>query len=302
MRARPQLPTQSVPTYPMTSEPWRIVTDENTQRLYLRRILALGAERLGVTLDNGAEDKAMFGWRDRTIGTAVVRKGEKLWLRATGEHSDWAADERWQGNQDAADLTGIPKPSLLARTEWREDPVVNCAELMTFVPDPVCSPTPELRKDFDAPAGWWRDLRRALDALAVQPTERGAESPSWYDPDLRIFFGDRTNHLGPAWRTEHTDLQWSNLTARHVWLLDWESWGRAPAGYGAASLYCHSLLVPRTAQRVHETFADILDTSEGRYAQACVIAHMLKRAMGGDYADLVLPLHRLAERILTRDH
>ncbi|MGH3885275.1 MAG: hypothetical protein ACRDSZ_01695 [Pseudonocardiaceae bacterium] len=64
-----------------------------------------------------------------------------------------------------------------------------------------------------------------------------------------------------TWSTAHGDLQWANLTAPAPYLLDWEGWGIAPAGYDAATLYCYSLLAPNTARRVYETFTDILDTS-----------------------------------------
>lgn len=278
-----------------------MTTEDDSQRMYLRRILALGAERLGVVLTDDSEAQTVFGWRDRTIGVPVLRDGEKLWLRATGEHKDWATGEDWQGNQDAATLSGIPKPTLIGRVTWQEEVVVNCAELMTFVPEMACSRTPELRDEFHAPESWWRQLRHVLDVLGQQPTTRGAENPGRYHPYLRVFFGARADHLKPAWRTEHMDVQWSNLTAPRLWVLDWESWGRAPAGYGAASLYCHSLLVPQTARKVHQVFADILDSPEGGYAQLCVISHLLKRALGGDYRDLVLSLHDLADRILEED-
>lgn len=274
------------------------MTNQNAQRLYLRRILSEGSSRLGVILADEAADSAVFGWRDRTIGAPVLRGGEKMWLRATGEHKDWTATEEWRGNQDAAHLTGIPKPILLNRAEWEEESVVNCAELMTFVPDPVCSPTPELHEPFSAPDAWWQQLRQALEMLASERTDRGTEDSRRYETDMRVFFGSRADRLKPGWSTELLDLHWSHLTTPRLWLLDWEHWGRAPAGYGAASLYCHSLLVPQTARKVHDVFADILDTPEGRYAQVCAIVHLLRRAMGGDYADLVLPLHDLADQIL----
>ncbi|GAB2881579.1 aminoglycoside phosphotransferase [Streptomyces mayteni] len=274
---------------------------ETAQRRYLWRVLREAAERLDVPLDEAAERGAVFGWRDRTIGVPVVRGGRKLWLRATGEHEDWTESDDWTGNRDAADLHGIPKPAFVDRATWREEAVVNCGELMTFVPDRPCSPTPELREEFVAPDAWWQELRKATDTLGEYSTTRGSETRGWYDPSLRVFFGERPLRLEPAWRTEHMDIQWSNLTAPQLWVLDWESWGRAPAGYGAASLYCHSLLVPRTARRVHEVFADVLDPPEGRYAQLCVIAHLLRRALGGEYGDLVLPLRELADRLLAQD-
>jgi hypothetical protein len=49
------------------------------------------------------------------------------------------------------------------------------------------------------------------------------------------------------WHTAHADLHWNNLTAPDRVLLDRESWGQAPFGYGIATLYCHSLLVPGVA-------------------------------------------------------
>ncbi|GAA4626575.1 hypothetical protein GCM10023196_035370 [Actinoallomurus vinaceus] len=268
--------------------------EEEPQRAFLRRVLAEAADRLGARLAG----EAVFGWRDRTIGAPALKEGEPVWLRATAEHRDWTTSEEWTGNQDAAHLTGIPKPSLLDRIEWDEAEVMIYAELMTFVPDRPCSPTPELRQPLDLPRSWWKSLRGALDALAGQTTRRGAENPGWYEPTLRVFFGARADHLRPAWSTEHMDMHWANVTSPRLWVLDWEHWGRAPAGYGAASLYCHSLLVPDMARQVRDTFADVLEPPEGRYAQLCVIGHMLRRIDRGDYLDLAVPLHEHADRIL----
>ncbi|MCD0452527.1 aminoglycoside phosphotransferase [Actinocorallia sp. API 0066] len=271
---------------------------ESGQRRFLRRILADGAARLGVSVDADTPE-AVFGWRDRTIGAPATKDGTRLWLRATAERREWTESDDWTGNQDAADMPGIRKPSLIAHTEWDDDNVIDRAELMTYVPDRACSPTAELRTPFTAPDTWWADLRAAVDALSVHPTHRGGENPGWYTPDLRLFFGVRAERFKPSWATEHMDLQWSNITTPTLWLLDWESWGRAPAGYGAASLYCHSLLIPPTAHRVHQVFADVLDSPEGQYAQLCAISHLLRRASDGDYPDLVLPLHAAAEKILA---
>jgi hypothetical protein len=83
-------------------------------------------------------------------------------------------------------------------------------------------------------------------------------------------------------------------------ILDWEYWGRAPAGLDAATLYCHSLIVPSVAERVRATFADILDSPPGRLAQLAVVDHLLTREAQRDGSELVLPLHDLADRILAR--
>ncbi|MFH8407183.1 phosphotransferase [Streptomyces sp. NPDC018019] len=62
------------------------------------------------------------------------------------------------------------------------------------------------------------------------------------------------------WATAHGDLHFANLTADGPVILDWEGWGIAPYGYDAALLYVYSLLVPATAARIKQEFADVLDS------------------------------------------
>ncbi|WP_143831849.1 hypothetical protein [Nocardiopsis sp. CNR-923] len=102
------------------------------------------------------------------------------------------------------------------------------------------------------------------------------------------------------WVSAHGDLHWNNITSPECFLLDWEGWGMAPLGYDAATLYCHSLLVPEAAARVREEFSDVLDTLDGARSQLLVIARMLRRSTHGDYPALVTPLHRLADRLIGR--
>jgi len=68
--------------------------------------------------------------------------------------------------------------------------------------------------------------------------------------------------------------------------VDWELWGSAPAGAGAATLYTFSLLVPPVAGRVRAVFADVLDTLDGQYAQLRAAARILRRAEHGQYSAL----------------
>jgi aminoglycoside phosphotransferase (APT) family kinase protein len=97
----------------------------------------------------------------------------------------------------------------------------------------------------------------------------------------------------------HGDLHWSNLVHPRFGLLDWELWGRGPAGTDAATLYCHSLLVPATAKTIHSMFADALTSPTGRAAQLYIVARMLRRVDDGDYPDLAEPLTRHARGLLA---
>ncbi|MFC0865716.1 aminoglycoside phosphotransferase [Sphaerimonospora cavernae] len=262
---------------------------ESGQRRFLHRILAEGAERLGVSLTG----QAVFGWHDRTIGSAALTDRGHFWLRATAEHRDWAYGEAWTGNQDAAAITGVPKPALIARIEWNEPPVCIYAELLSYTPDPPSSTTSHLIDPPNLSPSWWTDLRAAVDTLATHSTHRGERDPSALIRRVEAFYRRPLDLPGaPTIRTEHTDLHWANLTHPRLCVLDWEYWGNAPAGYGAAVLYLHSLLIPTTAAQVHDLFADVLDTPTGRLAQLSAAAHILDRATrSGDYPTLAKPVH-----------
>jgi hypothetical protein len=268
--------------------------DEVKGRGFLLRILDEGASRLGVAVAG----KPVFGWRGRTIGACAARDGELFWLRATGELRKWAGGPAWTGSRDANALTGIPRPEFLGQTEWTEGDVEIYAQFMTLAPGASCSPSPEAREEISLPDTWWTALAGALSRLAVAdsrgrlepaPDEVGAEPDppfvGWTQPaDIEI-------------TTAHRDLHWANLMAPELCIVDWELWGPAEAGLDAATLYCHSLLVPPVAAKVHEVFADTLESPSGRLAQLSVITHLLRRADGGDYPDLVPPLKRLAARL-----
>jgi hypothetical protein len=242
-----------------------------------------------------------FGWRDRSIGSHVRNVDGERWLRVVTSHSTWANGEFWTGNLDASAIHGVPKPRVLQVHEWTEESRSIRAELMTLVSGRVCSATQELRDELDLPDEWWTSLRHALDVLATHQTERVGATQEGISRRLLAFFGDKIDPTITTWRTAHGDLQWANLTAPALNLLDWEGWGLAPTGYDAATLYLYSLLSPNTARRVYETFADILDTPDGARAQLHVIGRLLLRVNGGDYPDLANPLHQHAQRLLGKE-
>lgn len=141
--------------------------------------------------------------------------------------------------------------------------------------------------------------RQSVDTLATHRTERGDQDPDAVVRDLEDLYARRLNLPSPAMRTAHSDLHWANLTAPRLWILDWEYWGTAPTGYGAALLYYHSLLVPETAEKVRKVFADLLDAPSGHVAQLSAAAHILGRAYRvDDYTELQHPVRKHAHRLL----
>ena len=200
------------------------------------------------------------------------------------------------GNADANTLTQLAKPHVLDAMEWDEQGWRRQrAEVMTLLPGEPCSPTDVLREDIDLSDGWWTELRRSMDLLRNTPTGRINTDQEQVTRRSEAVFGqDLPIH---HWETVHGDLHWNNLLRPEFGVLDWELWGRGPAGTDPATLLCYSLLVPNVAARVHHTFADILDTPAGIRAQLAAIARLLKRIDDGDHPDLAEPLRQRARML-----
>lgn len=268
-----------------------------------RRVLdahAKHASELGAVLDGDQT----WGWYDRSVSGRGTHDDRVAWVRTVSEQPQWADSIMWTGNVDANVLAGVPKPHVLAWTETKDEDRWFRTEVMTYVDQPVVSPTPELTALPDVDAAWLRRLRYALDQLGCIATDRVAKVQADVTQRLRQYFGDRIDPVVETWVASHCDLHWANLTTGGPGdgpvILDWEGWGLAPYGYDAATLYCHSLLVPEAASAVRHRFEDVLDRPDGRRSQLLVIARMLGRTEMGDYDDLVVPLHRLANRLLGR--
>ncbi len=263
----------------------------------MRSRLRLAAEHFSLTLTG----EPIFGWRDRTIGGRASGSNGECWLRVSWAHAQWAGGNYWTGNEDGSVIVGVPKPVVLELYQWvEEDGDHNRAEVLTLVTDKTCSETQELRAELDLPGQWWRDLRAALETLSTQKTGRTIITQEKIAGRLLAFFGSSVDPSITTWTTAHGDLNWTNLTAPSVKILDWESFGTAPAGYDAATLYCLSLLAPDTAKKVHDTFSDILESPDGIRSQLHVIGRYLKRVEYGDFIDLADSLHQHAQRLVNQ--
>jgi hypothetical protein len=238
----------------------------------------------------------VFGWGLRSIGARAHGPAGDCWLRVVSECPEWAHGDTWTGNADANTLTDLPKPRLLEVTEWDEgDWRRQRAEVLTLLPGAAVSPTDVLRQPVDLSGVWWDQLRAGLDTLHRVPTTRVSIG--------QATISDRTRtHLGieirvQTWETGHGDLHWANVFASPLGLLDWELWGRQPAGADAASLLLFALPVPEVAARVRAVFSDQLRGADGTAAQLVVAARLLRRMDRGDFPELVGPLHDYLDQL-----
>jgi hypothetical protein len=266
-------------------------------RAYLRRALQRGARQLRATV----EGEPRYGWRDRTIGTRVRTSTAEppRWLRVVCELHRWADGDWWTGNEAAAEVTGIPKPTVLSVSEWSDQTNRLRAELSDYIRATTCASDPVLIHEFGLPDAWWTSLGTHLDRLSTFPTPRVAVDQDMMTARLHEAFGDTVDPTVHEWTTAHADLHWANLTSPDLYLMDWEGWGRAPAGLDAATLYCHSLLAPATARQVHHRFADILTTPDGRLAQLYAAARLLQRGPDDCPQDLADLLRSHTQRLIV---
>jgi hypothetical protein len=268
-------------------------SDDLAHRERMAARLRHAAHLCGVTLHG----TPVFGWHERTIGCQVTTEHGPRWLRVVSEMAHWIG-EFWTGNQDANALTGVLRPQVLHVEEWAEGGDRCRAEVMTLAHGRPVSPTMALDRAAPVDEAWWHTLRRSLDAVAASHTSRVCLDAATLVERVGAF-GVTVDLASLAWTTAHGDLHWGNLTTPDCWLLDWEAWGAAPAGYDAASLLCASLPHPPTADTVRSVFADLLDTPTGTIAQLAAAARFLTFAEAGEYPDLTPLLHTHTRQLLA---
>jgi hypothetical protein len=235
---------------------------------------------------------------------ALVTKldGSEAWLKISGIPSD-AQDPCREAEIEADGLLGLPKPKVIAQSEWKQGDVSWRALLMAVAPseaaarDPWSAPSPS-----DIPESWFADLREALRAVQRVRTSRFIYTPAEFTAAIKTYLPEGTPTKADAWCVQHGDLHWCNLTLPHLTLLDWEVWGLAPAGYGAGRLLAFSLLVPEVALKLEETFAEEFAKCSGYVGVLAAIAVVKRQIEAGDVPrELEGPIQGLIDRIHKGD-
>lgn len=217
------------------------------RRAWLEGHLHHAAEHLGADL---AGDKVVNTYDMRSAGSrATEQDGTEVWLRVVLSVPDYQPACRWDGNIDANAITGVPKPRVLRWADWhdttnyRGGSMLLRGEVMTLAPGTVIAPAGSLYRDPGLPSSWWDNLKQALTVLAAHPVPRprAGDTVDYVINNARAHFDveiDRAVFDHVIWTTAHNDLHWGNVTGPDLFILDWESWGRAPAGYDASTLLC----------------------------------------------------------------
>ncbi|MFE5947592.1 hypothetical protein [Streptomyces sp. NPDC056480] len=91
--------------------------------------------------------------------------------------------------------------------------------------EPAISQTGSIDRNPQLPAGWWTELRSALEALAGHTTERVCVRQAHLTARIGESYGDIVDTTVTDWACAHGDIGWANLTGPELTVLDWESWG-----------------------------------------------------------------------------
>ncbi|MEU3599609.1 phosphotransferase [Streptomyces sp. NPDC006798] len=252
-------------------------------------------DRFGTTIHGDV----VWGWRGRTLSSRVhhPQYGD-CWLRLLTARADKATGKLWDGNRLAAERFDgrVHKARMFTSIERIQDGSGYLAELSQEITEPVCSAEPVLREELDPADRWWASLRTDLDTVAQSTTDRIAVRQEWIDRAVPQFLGVDPPQIR-NWTVAHGDLHLANLTAQTPYLLDWEGFGHAPAGYDPALLVAYSCLSPAFVKKVRDVFS-VLQGEDGRAALVVVIAELLQSASRGDHPELVPALHDLARTLI----
>lgn len=241
---------------------------------------------------HGAET---WGWQGRTLS----RRADDRWLRVVGRPEGKDGGRTWDGNASADALLprSVPRPRLYDVAEWAAGAHVYRAELSEFVPRPALNAGgPVLWNELDLPASWWSDLRGALATTAAVPTDRRAVRQQWIDRHFARLLGIPAPSI-TAWTTGHGDLHFGNLIGPPLAIVDWEGWGRMPAGFDVGLLHAYSLTAPATAARIRTTFPEIFESPGGRVGELVALAQLLQVTERGGHPELAPHLITRAEQL-----
>ncbi|MBI5762143.1 MAG: aminoglycoside phosphotransferase [Planctomycetes bacterium] len=258
--------------------------------------LQLAAASLGFVIEGGPS----YGWRHKSVGVRVRSlEGEIKWMRLTYTSRGVADSRLFYGYRDAQSILGVKKPDLEGSTEWENEGFIWRADVMTYVAEPMCSSTPDLRTSVTLDNDWWKSLRTSLDHLGRTSTYRVCVRQDLVTRRLSERFGESLDSVVRNWVVSHGDIHWANLTSNSCWILDWEGWGLAPAGTDAAFLICFSAAKPPIVERIRSVFGHVLDTPDGRLAQLFACAELLRMIeLYGDHPHLETPLWEIAHSLL----
>ena len=271
------------------------------KRPNIDQALEAGARRLSLQLNPTGVRK--YGWNRKSAGFAASNpQGKHVWLKVFGKPADSTESKLWEGELIASTLfREAHKPKVLSHTDWHDGDWAWRCLMMEHIDERVLSEKPTLAADSILSESWVTSVYESLKYISVQATERVGIRQDLVTRRIAEQFGSEVPSAVGEWVTGHNDLHFANLTEETAWILDWESWGRVPAGFDAAWLYCNSLANPRASKRIYERFEPLLSSASDALALMFSVAEMQRMyKLHGEYAEIQNELDRIAKELIRR--
>jgi hypothetical protein len=217
-----------------------------------------------------------YGFAGKSAGAAVRdQAGTVTWLKV--DALSHASGPKRDAQLEADSIPDIPKPKILQRLILEQNGGYWRLLQMTLAPARVLGTHWLTGPLLSVEDSWLAALRQALTRVSGVQTDRVSVKPKDLATVIRNRFGRRAVTNADEWRTAHGDMNWANVTAPELMLLDWEVWGAAPRGYDAAKLLSYSFADRALFGRLQATFADDLNTRSGLVSQLYHYAIRLDR-------------------------
>jgi hypothetical protein len=252
---------------------------EHERSSFLLGAFHAGLDQMGLEAAQNDEDLT-FSPYGLSVGGQVLDHGDLRWLRVK-----YVSRRDRYGLAGSADIPRVGKPTWYRTDEFKYGRDEMRGDLMSVAPSAACARGMILARAVEVSDGWLRALRCSVEALAQWPTDRVMIPQHRVTSHVLARVGSSFPCRVERFVCGHSDLSWANVTAPTFCLLDWDDWGLAPAGYGPALLYASALLQPDVAQAVYATFADDLDSSDGRVSLILAADRLLIGVGDGEFSD-----------------
>jgi hypothetical protein len=165
-----------------------------------------------------------------TISTRVRnRDGLVSWLKV----ACMSKEDAWfqAGEMTAATIAGAPKPDILCDFEWTAGGRKWHATQFSLAPSLAVLGQQSIGESpLSIDDQWLIELKQAIDAVNKTPLSGWHIHPGRVARVIGQRFGSKAPYAVDEWQTAHGDLNWGNVTAPHLMLLDWEFWARPREG------------------------------------------------------------------------
>jgi len=239
-------------------------------------------------------DKGYWG---KALGSIVeTADGKRYWLKVFGVKQIDNANRLTEIRAD--EIVGAYKPALVRQHDWTVGKVHYTARMTSLASASVEQNPWAGVTATEVPDSWIHDLVSALKSLSAHAST-GTHVKQKTIGDW-LFARHRIRYDFPQgdWHLSHNDLNWSNVTAPTLSILDWEWHGYSPIGYDPGRLIAFACEHENLVTRLERSFAPHFASFTGLVARAYATDRVMDGVRSGVFdPKLELALGHMIDRL-----